>query len=55
MAVLFKTLATLKTDAPLFKKVDEIRWNGFDKSFPEVAEKIGDPKLVDRLEKVARK
>lgn len=52
-ALLFKTLATLKTDARLFTKVDEIRWKGFDKSFPEVAEKIGDPKLVDRLEKVA--
>ena len=52
-AILFKTLAMLKTDAPLFRNVDEIRWKGFDKSFPEVAEKIGDPKLVDRLEKVA--
>ncbi len=55
LALLFKTLATLKTDAPLFKKVDEIEWTGFDKSFPAVAEKIGDPKLVDRLEKVANK
>jgi len=53
-ALLFKTLATLKTDAPLFKKVEEIRWKGFDKSFPAVAEKIGDPKLVERLERLSR-
>ena len=55
LALLFKTLATLKTDARLFRKVDEIEWKGFDKSFPAVAEKVGDPKLVDRLEKVANK
>src|SRR5882672_5078472 len=27
-ALLFKTLATLRTDAPLFKDVDELRWTG---------------------------
>lgn len=53
-ALLFKTLATLKTDAPLFRKIDEIEWKGFDKSFPEVAERIGDPKLVERLERLSR-
>src|SRR6185503_15229667 len=53
LALLFKTVATLKTDAKLFKNVDEIEWKGFDKTFPAVAEKIGDPRLVDRLEKVA--
>ena len=53
LALLFKTLATLKTDAPLFRNVDEIEWKGFDKSFPQVAQKIGDPKLVERLEKIA--
>ena len=53
-ALLFKTLATLKTDAPLFAKVDEIRWKGPSETFPEVAEKIGDPRLVERLEKIAR-
>ena len=53
-ALLFKTLATLRTDAPLFRSVDDIRWKGPSESFPEVAERIGDPRLVDRLEKVAR-
>ncbi len=27
-AVLFRTLATLRTDIPLFSRVDELRWNG---------------------------
>ena len=48
-ALLFKRLATLRTDAPLFANVDEIQWTGFTDRFPEVAEKIGDPRLVDRL------
>ena len=27
-ALLFRTLATLRTDIPLFTKVDELRWSG---------------------------
>lgn len=52
-ALLFKNLATLRTDAPLFKNVDELEWRGTRDDFPAVAEKIGDPKLVARLEKLA--
>jgi 5'-3' exonuclease len=54
-ALLFKDLATLRTDAPLFKNVDAIRWKGPTESFPQVAEKIGDPRLVERLDKVMAK
>jgi 5'-3' exonuclease len=54
-ALLFKDLATLRTDAPLFKNVDAIRWKGPAESFPQVAEKIGDPRLVERLDKVMAK
>jgi 5'-3' exonuclease len=54
-ALLFKDLATLRTDAPLFKNVDAIRWKGPTESFPRVAEKIGDPRLVERLDKVMAK
>ena len=28
LALLFKNLATLRTDAPLFKKVETLRWRG---------------------------
>src|SRR6185312_12131319 len=40
-ALLFKDLATLRTDAPLFKDVDELRWRGTTPEFAAVAEQIG--------------
>src|SRR5713226_5675155 len=40
-ALLFKKLAVLRTDAPLFKNVDELRWRGATPSFAAVAKKIG--------------
>ncbi|HEY2374894.1 MAG TPA: 5'-3' exonuclease H3TH domain-containing protein [Gemmatimonadaceae bacterium] len=51
-ALVFKQLATLRTDAPLFSDVDELRWRGPTPEFPAVAEKIGEPRLVERCEKV---
>jgi 5'-3' exonuclease len=51
-ALLFKTLATLRTDAPLFKTVEELRWRGPTKSFPSMAEKIGDARIVTRVQKL---
>src|SRR6476660_5464545 len=40
LALLFKDLATLRTDAPLFKNVDELSWQGVTASFAAVAVKI---------------
>jgi len=54
-ALLFKTLATLRTDAPLFSDVDALRWTGATPSFPAVTERLGDARLLERvrnLEKV---
>ncbi|HEU5207766.1 MAG TPA: 5'-3' exonuclease H3TH domain-containing protein [Longimicrobiales bacterium] len=53
LASLFVTLATLRTDAPVFADVDELRWRGPTGAFPEWAERVGEPKLVARAEKVA--
>ncbi len=36
-ALLFRTLATLKTDLPLFADVEELRWNGPSARFDELA------------------
>lgn len=47
-ALLFKRLATLRNDAPLFRDVDELRWSGPMPSFDSVAEKI-DPRLTTRM------
>ena len=52
-ALLFKTLATLRTDAPLFSDVNELEWNGPTPAFPEWAERIADARLLARCEKAA--
>ncbi len=39
-ALLFRTLATLRTDLPLFKKVDELRWKGHTPAFPALAKRL---------------
>jgi len=36
-AMLFRKLATLRTDIPLFDKVDELRWNGPTPAFADIA------------------
>ncbi len=47
-ALLFKRLATLRTDAPLFADVDELEWNGPTAGFTEWAERIADARLLAR-------
>jgi 5'-3' exonuclease len=54
-ALLFKTLATLRADAPLFSNVDELQWRGPTSEFPAMAQRIGDARLVERCEKVLAK
>ena len=48
LALLFKELATLRTDAPLFSEVDELRWLGPTPDFARYAERLGDSRLVER-------
>jgi 5'-3' exonuclease len=48
LALLFKDLATLRTDAPLFLDVDELRWCGPTAAFAARAERLGDARLVER-------
>src|SRR4051812_30956398 len=48
LALLFKQLATLKTDALLFGDVDELRWRGPSEAFAAWAERIGDARLLAR-------
>ena len=51
-AVLFKELATLRTDARLFADVEELRWRGPTDSFTEYAARLGDERLQARLSAV---
>ena len=48
-AFLFKTLATLRIDAPLFSDVEELRWRGAMSSFAPMAERMGDDRLAKRV------
>jgi 5'-3' exonuclease len=47
-AMLFKRLATLKTDAGLFSDVDQLRWRGPTRAFAAWTERVGAPKLLQR-------
>lgn len=48
LALLFKQLATLRTDAPLFRNIDELRWRGPTDSFAACVERLGDARLLPR-------
>ena len=53
LALLFKNLATLRTDAPLFKNVKTLRWRGATPAFAAWAERMESPRLLERCEKAA--
>jgi 5'-3' exonuclease len=52
LALLFKSLATLRTDAPLFPDVDALAWPGPTPAFESLAGTLGDPRLAERSAKV---
>jgi hypothetical protein len=39
-AMLFKDLATLRNDIPLFTSVDELQWTNATDAFPSLAERL---------------
>jgi 5'-3' exonuclease len=48
LALLFKDLATLRTETALFGDVDELRWRGPTDAFAEAAKLLGDERLLAR-------
>ena len=48
LALLFKDLATLRTDAPLFRDVDELKWRGPTDTFAAWADRLGEARLLER-------
>jgi 5'-3' exonuclease len=49
-AVLYRTLATLRTDVPLAESLDDLRWRGPQREAVEaLAVALGDPGLAERL------
>jgi 5'-3' exonuclease len=53
LALLFKKLATLRTDAPLFRKVETLRWRGATPAFAAWADRMKAPRLLDRVKSFA--
>ncbi len=51
LARLFKTLATLRTDARLFRNVDALRWSGPMDAFEAWTSRIESPRLLERARK----
>jgi 5'-3' exonuclease len=47
-ALLFRTLATLRLDVPVFGSVEDLRWNGPRANFPETCKRIKAPELLRR-------
>jgi 5'-3' exonuclease len=47
-ALLFRTLATLRSDAPVFNHVDELRWHGPHAGFEEMCRRMKSPGLFAR-------
>jgi 5'-3' exonuclease len=54
-AVLFKDLATLRSDAPLFEDVEELRWRGPTADFAHYAEKMGSARLLTKVRQLVNK
>jgi 5'-3' exonuclease len=53
LALLFKRLATLRTDAKLYKSVDELEWHGPTAEFFSLCEHLEAPSLLTRAKKAA--
>jgi len=54
-ALLFKHLATLRTDALLFNDVDQLRWHGPTPAFAKLTTKMGEQRLLARAKAAASK
>ena len=53
-ALLFKRLATLRTDARLFRRVSQLRWRGPTAGFTAWATTANAPRLVERASQAAK-
>ena len=51
---LFKNLATLRADTPLFDNPETLRWRGATPGFAAWAKRMEAPYLLERCEKAAR-
>lgn len=52
-ALLYRTLATLRLDAPVFDTIEDIRWKGPSARFGELAARLQMPSLAERASALA--
>jgi len=52
LALLFRDLATLRTNEPRISSPEKIRWRGPEKQFPSLCKRLDDVQLVDRIAKI---
>ena len=53
LALLFKQLATLRTDAELYADVEQLRWRGPTGKFDAWTERLSSPRLLERSRRAA--
>lgn len=54
LAMLFRRIATVVSEAPTMQNVDELRWTGPRDDFAEFAHRIDAPRLVERANELAQ-
>jgi 5'-3' exonuclease len=54
-ALLFRTLATLRLDAPVFQSVDDLRWNGPRPAFEAICQTMAMPEFFTRTQSAHRR
>jgi len=54
LAMLFRTLATLRTDVPVFSSVEELRWRGPLPAFERLVQHLRVPGLWERAQRAAK-
>ncbi|HET9343524.1 MAG TPA: 5'-3' exonuclease H3TH domain-containing protein [Candidatus Eremiobacteraceae bacterium] len=52
-ALLFRELATLRTDVPVFDSIDELRWGGPKAEFKTMTERLKAPEMLERARRIA--
>ena len=52
LALLFRDLATLRTNEPKISSAEEIRWKGIGRTFPAICKRLDDAQLFERIAKM---
>jgi 5'-3' exonuclease len=52
-ALLYRQLATLRTDVPIAESLEELRWRGPGHGFDRLAAEWRDDKLIERVAHIA--